>query len=69
MGQYSFSVNLRKYRKGKKLSQAKLAECVGVSQKTVSAWELNERYPTVDKLYDIARVLKIDVETLVSIQK
>lgn len=65
MGQYSFSSNLRDQRKEKRLSQAELAEGVGVSQKTVSAWELNERYPTIDKVYDIARFLEIPINTLI----
>lgn len=65
MGQYSFSSNLREQRKEKKLSQAKLAKGVGVSQKTVSAWELNERYPTIDKVYDIAKFLGISVNALI----
>lgn len=69
MGQYSFSDNLRRKRREKKLSQKDLADRVGVSQKTISAWELNERYPTLDKVYDLASTLHIDIKELICLQK
>lgn len=65
MRQYNFSSNLKEQRKGKKLSQAELAKGVGVTQRTVCAWELNERYPTIDKVYDIANFLEIPINTLI----
>ena len=47
------------------MSQAEVADGVGVSQRTVSAWELNERYPTIDRVYDIANFFKIPVSALI----
>ena len=64
-GQYSFSDNLRKIREKRGLSQAEVADGVGVSQRTVSAWELNERYPTTDRVYDLANFFKIPISALI----
>lgn len=66
MEQYSFSTNLRRERKKHGFTQDELAQGIGVSQVTVSEWETNVRYPTVDRMYDIAKFLKIPVIALVS---
>ncbi len=63
--EYTFSENLKKARKEQGLSQNELAQSIGVSQQTICAWENNERYPTVDKLYDLAKALKIPTNVLV----
>lgn len=65
MKYYSFSENLRKQRKEKKLTQEELAKSIGVSQQTIAAWENNERYPTIDKVYDLAKYLNIPVSKLI----
>lgn len=62
---YQFSDKLKETRKNMGLSQAELAEGIGVSQRTIASWELNERYPTLDKLYDIAKFLKTSVRSLI----
>ena len=63
--EYCFAENLRKERKNRGLTQIELAGKVGVSQTTVSQWESTEKYPTLDKIYDIANALKISVSALV----
>ena len=63
--EYCFAKNLRKERKKRGMTQLELAGKVGVSQTTVSQWESTEQYPTLDKIYDIANVLKISVSALV----
>lgn len=63
--EYCFAKNLRKERKSKGMTQLELAGKVGVSQTTVSQWESTEKYPTLDKIYDIANALKISVSALV----
>lgn len=65
MTQYNFPTNLRKIRKEKKLSQKELADGIGVSQITISAWERSDRYPTIDKIYDAARFLHTSVDKLI----
>lgn len=66
MEQYNFPMNLRRERKERGLTQDELAQGIGVSRVTVSEWETNTRYPTLDRIYDIAKFLKIPVSTLVS---
>lgn len=63
--EYCFAENLRRERKSRGLTQSELANRVGVSQTIVSQWESTERYPTLDKIYDIANALKISVSALV----
>lgn len=64
--EYSFAENLKRKRKELGLSQDELAKRIGVSRPTVTAWETSTRYPTIDKLYDIAKCLETSVNTLVS---
>lgn len=66
MGQYTFPTNLRKIRKERGLSQTVLAEKIGVSQASISYYEQNIEYPTIDKIYDLARVLDVSVIELIS---
>lgn len=42
-------------------SNKELAEMLKVSEQTVSRWCTNSRQPTIEMLYEIARVLKRDV--------
>lgn len=63
--EYCFAENLRRERKNLGLTQLELAKKVGVSRTTVSQWESTERYPTLDKIYDIANALKVSVSALV----
>ena len=47
-----------------------LAEKMGMNKTTVSKWCTNSMQPTVETLFDIARVLDVDVrELLVSTRK
>lgn len=66
MEQYNFPMNLRRERKERGLTQDELARGIGVSRVTVTEWETNTRYPTVDRIYDIAKFLEIPVSALVS---
>ena len=42
-------------------SNKELAELLDVSEQTVSRWCTNTRQPSIEMLYEIARVLKRDV--------
>lgn len=66
MEQYSFSANLRRERKKHGLTQNELAKGIGVARVTVTEWEANTRYPTIDRIYDIAKFLKIPASDLIS---
>lgn len=66
MEQYNFPMNLRRERKKRGLTQDELARGIGVARVTVTEWETNTRYPTVDRIYDIAKFLEISASTLIS---
>ena len=42
-------------------SNKELAELLGVSEQTVSRWCTNSRQPSIEMLYEIAKVLRRDV--------
>lgn len=50
---------LQALRKKRGLSQAKLAELVGVEQPTVQRWESGKRLPDLDSLQQLAKVLGV----------
>ncbi len=62
--EYSFSENLRYFRKKKGYTQHKLAKKIGVSRVLVCEWETGVRYPSVDRVYDIARALDVEAHIL-----
>ena len=51
-------------RKALQLTQAELAEEIGVSPQAVSRWESGKNLPDLDKLPDIAEALKVSVRRL-----
>src|SRR5436190_15436878 len=51
---------IARLRKAQKLSQAKLAEIVGVEQPTVQRWEANKREPDFDTLGTLATALGVE---------
>ena len=53
-------------RKNKKLTQAKLAEMIYVSEKTISKWENGNGVPDTDLLSKLCEVLDISVNELLS---
>jgi transcriptional regulator with XRE-family HTH domain len=60
-----FPKNLKRIRKAKKVSQAKLAEALGVCQGAIANWEAGYREPKLKDLPGIARTLGVEVEDLV----
>jgi transcriptional regulator with XRE-family HTH domain len=48
--------------KGK--SNKELAEAMGLAEQTISRWCTNKRQPPIEKLYEISKVLKIDIREL-----
>ncbi len=61
---YWFSVNLKRYREERGLSQRQLAKMINTSQPIISAWENNMKYPLIDKAYDVAKALDISISQL-----
>lgn len=62
----NFSKNLKDLRLESHLSQAALAEKMGVSQRTVSSWELGARQPDYDTLLKLAHFFNVSTDYLLS---
>ena len=60
---------IAKYRKEKHLTQERLGEAVGVTNRTVSKWEAGVSSPGVDLIPSIASALGITLEQLFGIEK
>jgi putative transcriptional regulator len=43
-----------------------LAQLLGVNERTVSRWCTNSRQPSLETLYEVARVLKVHVTELLA---
>lgn len=57
---------IRKYRKAVNLTQEQVANYLGVTAPAVNKWENGISYPDITLLAPLARVLKTDVDTLLS---
>lgn len=57
---------IRKYRKEQNLTQEQVANQLGVSAPAVNKWENGISYPDIELLAPLARLLKIDIDTLLS---
>ena len=64
-----FNSYLKKYRKDKNMSQAELAERVGVRRETISLLEKAKYNPSLRLAMSIAAVLCVTVEELFSYKK
>lgn len=60
----SFAWNLKTLRTQAGLKQTELAEKIGVSQRTVSSWEVGRTEPTMKDVINICNVLDCTIETL-----
>ena len=61
-----FADTLKKQRVKKGLSQIQLASLMFVNNATISKWESGSRLPSADMIVRLARVLEVDVGTLLS---
>lgn len=57
---------IRQKRKELNLTQEQIAEYLGISIPAVSKWEKGITYPDITLLPGLARLLKIDLNTLLS---
>lgn len=57
---------IREYRKKAGLTQEQVAKHLGVSTPAVNKWESGSNYPDITLLPALARLLKIDLNTLFS---
>ena len=66
MNIYVTGTTIRKLREGRGLTQAELAERIGVSSKTVSKWETARGLPDISLLQPLAKALGISVVELMN---
>ena len=61
-----FTDTLKKLRTEKGFSQIQLAKAMFVNNATISRWESGHRLPSADMIARLAKVLEVDVGTLLS---
>jgi len=66
MNTYVTSTTIRQLREKRKLSQAALADRIGVSSKTISKWETAKGLPDISLLQPLAQALNISVIELMN---
>lgn len=66
MNTYVTGVTIKSLREKQKLTQAQLAEKIGVSSKTISKWETAKGLPDITLLQPLAQALNISVIELMS---
>lgn len=65
-GDYSKKNRLKVILAEKDRSGKWLAEQLGKNENTISRWVRNINQPTVDQLFDIAKILNVDVKDLLN---
>ena len=66
MNTYVTSATIKQLREKRNLTQAELAEQIGVSSKTISKWETAKGLPDISLLQPLAQALNISVIELMS---
>ena len=66
MNTYVTSATIRQLREKQNLTQAELAERIGVSSKTISKWETAKGLPDISLLQPLAKALNISVIELMN---
>ena len=66
MNTYVTGTTIRQLREGRGLTQAELAETIGVSSKTISKWETAKGLPDITLLQPLAQALGISVIELMN---
>ncbi len=63
-----FGERLRELRLDKKLSTINLGKEIGVSDSTINRWENEKMYPTIDKLYLLAKYFGVTSDYLLGLE-
>ena len=66
MNTYVTGTTIRRLREDRRMTQAELAETLGVSSKTVSKWETAKCLPDITLLQPLAQALGISVIELMN---
>lgn len=59
-------LRLAELRKSKGITQKELADKLGVTQKTISTWELGTREPSIESLIWLCHILQTTIDNLVN---
>lgn len=59
-----FSQNLQKLRNSKNISQEQLADKIGVSRQSISAWESGKSSPELEKLVALSELFEVSLDEL-----
>lgn len=62
-----FGVKLRRLRESKQMTQAQLAEKLGLVKATVSAYEQSRTYPSIDILIKICSIFHVSADDLLGL--
>ncbi|MBO4784109.1 MAG: helix-turn-helix transcriptional regulator, partial [Lachnospiraceae bacterium] len=66
MNQYVTGAVIKELREKNKMTQTRLADQLGVSDKAISKWETGKGYPDITLLEPIAKIFHISVTELIS---
>ena len=69
MNTYVTGATIKQLRENRSMTQAELAECLGVSDKTISKWETGKGLPDISLLQPLAGALGISVIELMNGQQ
>ena len=62
-------LNILYYRKERKLTQAQLAQRLGLTKSVISAYETGLRMPSYDILISIAKIFNVSTDFLLGLEK
>ena len=66
MNQYVTGAVIKELREKNKMTQSRLAEALGVSDKAISKWETGRGYPDITLLEPIAEIFHVSVTELIA---
>lgn len=64
-----FGIRLKALRETRNMTQAQLADRLGVAPNSVSAYESGLRYPTYENLVKLARIFHVTTDYLLGLEK
>lgn len=64
----SIGSNILNKRQEKRMTQEKLAECLGVTRQAVSDWERDANKPEIQNLIDLAKLFEVSIDWLCGVE-
>lgn len=64
-----FCERFKDLREDAGLSTIKLAKALKVSNSTITRWETNQRVPSIDNLYNIAKYFNVSSDFLIGLKE